>query len=76
MGEFARRFPSTYLGDTFGALLLASRLGYGVTEVPVKMRARQGGVPSSGTGRSAILVLRAISSSMTAETRAQGPRRL
>lgn len=75
MVEFARRFPSTYLGDTFGALLLASRLGYGVTEVPVTMQARQGGVPSTGTGRSAILVLRAISSSMTAETRAAGPRR-
>jgi glycosyltransferase involved in cell wall biosynthesis len=67
--EFAQRFPSSYLGDTFGALLMASRLGYGVKEVAVEMRARQAGEPSTGAGRSAILVLRAIASSVTDETR-------
>lgn len=67
--QFARRFPSSYLGDTFGAVLLASRLGFGVTEVAVTMRARQAGEPSTGAGRSALLVLRAIASSVTDETR-------
>ncbi|MDO8389229.1 MAG: glycosyltransferase family 2 protein [Actinomycetota bacterium] len=67
--QFARRFPSSYLGDTFGALLLASRLGFGVIQVPVEMRERQAGEPSTGAGRSALLVVRAIASSVTDETR-------
>ena len=66
---FARRFPSSYLGDTFGSILLASRHGYRVAEVPVTMRERQAGEPSTGTGKAVLLVARAVASSMTSETK-------
>lgn len=69
---FARRFPSSYLGDTFGSILLASRHAFEVTEVPVTMRERQGGQPSTGVGKAAFLVLRAIASSATNETKRIG----
>ncbi len=44
---FARNYPQEYLGDTVEALLLAAHAGYRVVEVPVAMRLRSGGVPSS-----------------------------
>ena len=66
---FAKRFPTSYLGDTFGSILLASRHGFAVGEVPVAMASRQGGRPSTSPGRAALLVLRAIASSATTETR-------
>lgn len=69
LDDFALHFPSSWMGDTFGALLLASRLGYGVKEVPVEMRDRQGGVPSTRGGRAALLVARAVASSITRETK-------
>lgn len=69
LDEFARDFPDTYLGDTFGAAVLARRHGYMVREVQVDMRPRQGGEPSTGAIRSAFLVARALASVSTAETR-------
>lgn len=66
---FADRFPSSYLGDTYGAVLLASRLGFGVAEVPVQMSDRTHGTSSAGTVRASLLVLRAVASSLTEETR-------
>jgi hypothetical protein len=44
---FARNYPQEYLGDTVEALLLAAHSGFQVVEVPVAMRVRSGGVPSS-----------------------------
>jgi len=69
LDEFARDFPDSYLGDTFGAAVLARRHGFGVREVSVTMRPRQGGVPSTGPFRSALQVARALASVRTAETR-------
>jgi glycosyltransferase involved in cell wall biosynthesis len=66
---FADRFPSNYLGDTFGAMLLASRMGFGVAEVPVVMADRQHGRSSAGSFIASLLVLRAVASSLTEETR-------
>ncbi len=66
---FARRFPSSYLGDTFGSILLACRHGYRVAEVPALIHDRQAGVPSTSPGRAAFLVLRAIASETTSETK-------
>ncbi len=66
---FAKRFPSSYLGDTFGSILLASRHGFRVVEVPVVIYERQAGQPSTGAGKSAFLVLRAIASAATSETK-------
>ncbi len=44
---FSRNYPQEYLGDTVEALLLAAYAGHKVVEVPVAMRVRSGGVPSS-----------------------------
>lgn len=50
--RFARAYPSAYLSDTVEALLLAGDWGLKVEEVPIRMHARQGGQPSSGTAKS------------------------
>lgn len=43
---FAREYPAEYLGDTIEALVLASRSGLVVRQLPVAMRPRLGGTPS------------------------------
>jgi glycosyltransferase involved in cell wall biosynthesis len=48
LDALAHNFPHHYLGDTFEALLVATRRGYRIGEVPVAMRPRQGGQPSAG----------------------------
>ncbi len=69
LDHFARDFPAAYLGDTFGAMLLAHRLGFEIREVPVSMSERQGGRPSNGPMKSALMLLKALASSNTVETR-------
>lgn len=56
---FAVNYPAEYLGDTIESLVLASRGGYTVAQVPVSMRARAGGVPSQNPFTSAIYLGRA-----------------
>jgi glycosyltransferase involved in cell wall biosynthesis len=51
---FANEFPSEYLADTVEVLLIAYAHGLRVDEVPVRIRTRAGGLPST---RSAQLVL-------------------
>ena len=48
LGEFARDFPTHYLGDTFEALIVAARAGYSVVEVPTRIDARPVGVSTAG----------------------------
>jgi glycosyltransferase involved in cell wall biosynthesis len=43
---FAAHYPAEYLGDTIEALVIASRSGCVIRQVPVAMRARAGGRPS------------------------------
>ncbi|MGH9026774.1 MAG: glycosyltransferase family 2 protein [Acidimicrobiia bacterium] len=43
----ARDYPAEYLADTVEALLIVNHAGFRVTEVPIAMRVRAGGVPSS-----------------------------
>lgn len=43
---FATHYPTEYLGDTIEALVIAARAGLVVSQVPVAMRPRKGGVPS------------------------------
>lgn len=57
---FAADYPAEYLGDTVESLVLASRAGLRITQVPVAMRPRQGGRPSHGPLRAAIFLLRAM----------------
>lgn len=57
---FAQHYPAEYLGDTVESLVLAARAGLVVTEVPVRMRPRQGGRPSQSAGQSVLYVGRAM----------------
>jgi len=50
----SRQYPVEYLADTVEALLIIHDLGGRIVEVPVPMRPRAAGVPSS---RGAVLVL-------------------
>lgn len=56
---FARHYPAEYLGDTVEALVIASRAGLRVRQVPVHMRARQAGRPSQSSVRAGLYLLRA-----------------
>jgi len=60
IGEFSASFPAYYLGDTFEAVCVAAKSGYFVTELPVQMRDRQAGVPSSPLGTSVALVAKTL----------------
>ncbi len=60
MALFAAHYPAEYLGDTVESLVLAARAGLTVSEVPVRMRARQGGQPSQSAGRSVLYLGRAL----------------
>jgi len=57
---FAAQYPAEYLGDTIEALVLASRAGLVISQVPVAMRPRAGGVPSHNPIRSAAYLGRAM----------------
>ena len=48
---FARTYPAEYLSDTVESLVIASRMGAHVAQVPVSMRARVTGSPSQSTWR-------------------------
>jgi hypothetical protein len=50
---FSEHYPAEYLGDTVEALVIASRAGLKITQVPVAMRPRAGGVPSHNPFKSA-----------------------
>jgi glycosyltransferase involved in cell wall biosynthesis len=57
---FAREYPAEYLGDTVESLVLASRAGLSITQVPVSMSPRAHGQPSQGPVASAGHTVRAI----------------
>jgi glycosyltransferase involved in cell wall biosynthesis len=53
-------YPSAYLSDTVEALLIAADRGLRVAEIPVEMRERAGGEPSSGRLRSLFHLVRVV----------------
>jgi glycosyltransferase involved in cell wall biosynthesis len=57
---FAQQYPLDYLSDTVEALLIAGDAGLRVREVDVRMRPRQGGVPSASPFRSAYHLVRLL----------------
>jgi glycosyltransferase involved in cell wall biosynthesis len=59
LGEFARDFPTHYLGDTFEALIVAARAGYSVLEVPTRIEARPAGVSTAGAFAAMTFTVRA-----------------
>jgi glycosyltransferase involved in cell wall biosynthesis len=57
---YAASYPNEYLGDTVEALLLACQAGFTVVEVPVTMRVRAAGTPSTQNLRLIYHYLRAL----------------
>lgn len=47
LDNFAKTFPTYYLGDTFEALVVAGKAGYSVGQIPTPLLDRQAGSPSS-----------------------------
>lgn len=56
---FATEYPAEYLGDTVESLVIASRAGLVIRQVPVVMRERAAGRPSHGPVKAAVFLMRA-----------------
>jgi len=56
---FEKNYPAEYLGDTIESLVIACRSGLRVTQVPVEMRERSGGIPSQNPLKAAVYLARA-----------------
>lgn len=65
----AEHYPAEYLGDTIEILVIASRAGLRIKQVPVAMRRRTAGVPSHNAVKSAIYLGRAAMALMIAYLR-------
>jgi hypothetical protein len=66
---FARHYPAEYLGDTIDSLVIASRAGLSIGEVPVNMRIRQGGRASHAPFKSTLYLARSVLALAVALTR-------
>lgn len=62
--QFAAKFPTHYLGDTFDALCAAGRAGYTVREVGAPMTNRTHGVSSASTLRATGLIFKSVVSAL------------
>jgi glycosyltransferase involved in cell wall biosynthesis len=57
---FADHYPSEYLGDTIESLVIASRAGCTIRQVPVAMRPRAAGTPSHNPFKAAAYLGRVV----------------
>ena len=60
LSEFAREFPSYYLGDTFEATVAAIRAGYYVCEEPAALTPRRHGRSTAGAARAVMLIAKVL----------------
>lgn len=67
--QYLDHYPAEYLGDTIDSLVVAIRSGCRVTQVPVEMRARQGGKPSHNPAQAAVYLGRSVFALLFALTR-------
>ncbi|PVW06097.1 glycosyl transferase family 2 [Microbacterium sp. Gd 4-13] len=58
--QYVRYYPAEYLGDTIDSLVAAVHSGLSVCQVPVAMRPRQHGTPSTSPVGSAIYLVRSV----------------
>ncbi|MHA7987255.1 glycosyltransferase family 2 protein [Rathayibacter sp. CAU 1779] len=56
---FSSNYPAEYLGDTIEALVIASKAGLRIKQIPAEMRERAGGKPSHNPIKSAVYLARA-----------------
>ncbi|MCL2481842.1 MAG: glycosyltransferase family 2 protein [Propionibacteriaceae bacterium] len=71
--QYRIHFPTEYLGDTVDSLVMAVRSGLTVTQVPVQMRQRQAGKPSTSPVKSVIYLGRSLLALLIALTRPTTP---
>lgn len=57
---FANHYPAEYLGDTIESLVIASRAGCVIRQIPASMRPRSGGQPSQDAVQAALYLVRAM----------------
>jgi glycosyltransferase involved in cell wall biosynthesis len=69
---FAAEYPAEYLGDTVESLVIASRAGLVIRQVPVVMRERAAGRPSHSPFKAAVFLLRAALALVIALSRPSG----
>ena len=69
ISQYLDHYPAEYLGDTIDSLVVAVRSGCRVTQVPVEMRARQGGKPSHNPAQAAVYLGRSVFALLFALTR-------
>jgi glycosyltransferase involved in cell wall biosynthesis len=69
ISQYLDHYPAEYLGDTIDSLVVAVRSGCRVTQVPVEMRARQGGKPSHNPTKAAVYLGRSAFALLFALTR-------
>ena len=74
LGEFAREFPTHYLGDTFEAIIVAARAGYSIEEVPIQIDARSSGASTASAIAAMKFILRATIVAMIGMTFRVRPR--
>jgi len=60
MKVFAEHYPAEYLGDTVESLVIATRVGCTITQVPIDMRRRTAGTASASPTRAALFLFRAV----------------
>ncbi len=60
MTVFAEHYPAEYLGDTVESLVIATRVGCKIGQLPVDMRPRAGGQASASPLRAAVFLCRAV----------------
>jgi glycosyltransferase involved in cell wall biosynthesis len=60
IGLFAEWYPVEYLGDTIETLVRVIRLGHPVKQVPVAMRPRAAGIPTTSPAAAVAYLLRAF----------------
>jgi len=60
LSEFAREFPSYYLGDTFEATVAAARAGYRIVEIPASLSPRTHGKSSASSLRAILLIAKVL----------------
>lgn len=60
MTVFAEHYPAEYLGDTVESLVIATRVGCTVTQVPIDMRRRVAGTASASPIKAAVFLFRAV----------------
>lgn len=60
LAVFAEHYPVEWLGDTVESIVLATRQGLTVREIPVEMNEREGGVPSQSVFRATLYTARIL----------------